>query len=423
MGAFKGFPKRRSLVVAVTVAALTTSAVVAQDATPELTGEPVRIGIAVAESGNAALFGQEQVIGAELARDYYNSLGGVAGRPIELVFQDAGTDEATAISAFATLLATDIVAIVGPTLSQQAFAADPSAEAAGVPVIAPSNTAAGIPDIGVYISRVSAPVTVVAPNAIQQALVINPDIQNVAVMFANNDAFSVSETGVFQQTIQNLGLNLTTVQEFLTTDQQFDLQISNALATSPDLIVISGLATDGGNLVRQLRELGYTGLIVGGNGFNTPNIFPICQALCEGLIVAQAYSYLADTPINNAFRELYNEAQGREPGQFPAQAFAAVGVIVEALNRLAAPTDLSTLELADLRTQLNNEILAGVVETPLGPLSFTETGEVNQGTFYVAQVDMADDGQSGQFVLLATVTAEATPETEMEATAEATEAS
>ncbi len=50
------------------------------------------------------------------------------------------------------------MAIVGPTLSQQAFAADPIANKAGVPVVGPSNTAQGIPQIGEYISRVSAPV-------------------------------------------------------------------------------------------------------------------------------------------------------------------------------------------------------------------------------------------------------------------------
>ena len=55
------------------------------------------------------------------------------------------------------------------------------------------------------------------------------------------------------------------------------------LAAKPDLVIISGLAADGGNLVKQLRELGYKGLIVGGNGFNTTNLFPVCKALCDGI--------------------------------------------------------------------------------------------------------------------------------------------
>ena len=52
-----------------------------------------------------------------------------------------------------------VVAIIGPTLSQQVFAAGPIAVRAKIPVIGPSNTAKGIPQIGEYVSRVSAPVT------------------------------------------------------------------------------------------------------------------------------------------------------------------------------------------------------------------------------------------------------------------------
>ena len=83
---------------------------------------------------------------------------------------------------------------------------------------------------------------------------------------------------------------MVTVQKFQTTDTDFQAPATNALNLKPDLVIISGLAADGGNLVRQLRELGYKGIIVGGNGFNTTNIFSICKELCDGVLVAQAYS-------------------------------------------------------------------------------------------------------------------------------------
>jgi branched-chain amino acid transport system substrate-binding protein len=382
------------LVVALLVIVLSTQMILAQDAAP------IRIAIAVAQTGNASLFGQEQVIGAQLAEAYFNEQGGVNGRPIELVLQDTATDEAGAISAFQAVIATDIVGIVGPTLSQQAFSADPFAEEAGVPVIAPSNTAPGIPDIGVYISRISAPVTVVAPNAVNAALAIDPAITDVAVFFAQNDAFSSAETNVFQAVVTNSGLNLATVQTFQTTDTDFSTQITNALATNPQLVIISGLAVDGGNLVRQLREFGYTGLIVGGNGFNTPNIFPVCQQFCQGIIVAQAYSALNPSEINTTFTTLYSESQQRTASQFSAQAFTAVQVYVEALIRLDNITPIADLDLATLRSLLNLSILAGGYDTPLGPISFTPTGEIVQDQFYVAQVEMNEDGQTGAFTLL-----------------------
>jgi branched-chain amino acid transport system substrate-binding protein len=391
------FKLRHKVILLVTLLLIVLSAqvILAQDQ------PPIQIAVAVAETGSASLFGQEQIIGAQLAVDYYNSLGGVNGRMIELVRQDTASDEAGAIAAFQTLIATDVVGIVGPTLSQQALSADPFAEDAGVPVIAPSNTAPGIPELGNYIARISAPVTVVAPNAINSALAIDPNITDVAVFYAQDDAFASSETTVFQAVVTNLGLNVASVQTHLKADTDFTTQITAALATNPQLVVISGLAADGGALVRQLREFGYTGLIVGGNGFNTPNLFTVCQQYCDGIVVATAYSPLYESEINTAFTQAYAASQeGRTASQFSAQAFTAVQVFVEALINLDNITPIADLDTPTLRSLLNMSILAGGYDTPIGPISFTPVGEIVQNQFYVVQIVMNDDGQTGEFTLL-----------------------
>ncbi|MUL39115.1 ABC transporter substrate-binding protein [Gloeocapsopsis dulcis] len=361
----------------------------------------IPIGVALAQTSNVALLGQEQVAGAKIAEKYFNEQGGIDGTPIKLVFQDTGGDEAGTINAFQTLINNNrVVGIVGPTLSQQAFSADPIAERAKVPVLGPSNTAKGIPQIGDYIARVSAPITVVAPNSVQAALKSNPNIRRVAIFYAQNDAYSKSETEVFQQTVKEQGLELVTVQKFQTTDTDFQTQATNALNLKPDLVIISGLAADGGNLVRQLRELGYQGSIIGGNGLNTSNVFTVCQEFCDGVLIAQAYSPEHPGEINAAFRNAYTSQYKKEPPQFSAQAFTAVQVYVEALKALDSKTDISTLSLPQLRTELNKQILAGNYQTPLGDISFTPEGEVVQKEFYVAQIKMNNTGNSGQFAFL-----------------------
>ena len=364
-------------------------------------GTSIPIGIALAQTSNVSLLGQEQVVGAKIAEKYFNDKGGINGTPIKLVFQDTQGDEQGAINAFSTLINQDkVVGIVGPTLSQQAFAADPIAERSKVPVLAPSNTAKGIPQIGKYISRVSAPVAVVAPNAVKQALKINPNIKKIAVFYAQNDAFSKSETDTFQQTIKNQKLELVTVQKFQTTDTDFQTQITNAINLKPDLIIISGLASDGGNLIKQLRQLGYKGLIIGGNGLNTSNLFSVCQAQCNDILIAQAYSPEVNNEINKAFREAYKAQNKKEPPQFTAQAFTGVQVFVESLKALDSKTKIKTLPLDQLRTQLNEQVLNGEYETPLGKIAFDPDGEIKQGEFYVAQVKMEADGKNGKFTFL-----------------------
>ena len=365
------------------------------------TSSAIPIGIAFAQTSNVALLGQEGIAGVKIAEKYFNDQGGVNGTPVKLVVQDTSGDEPGAINAFQTLINKDkVVGIIGPTLSQQAFSADPVAERAKVPVIAASNTAKGIPELGDYIARVSVPIAKVAPNAVKAALKQNPNIKKVAVFYAQNDAFNKSETEIFQNTVKDAKLEIVTVQKFQTTDTDFQSQITNAMNLKPDLVIISGLAADGGNLVRQLRELGYKGLIIGGNGLNSSNILTVCKALCDGVIIAQAYSPDHANNINQKFRQSYLDQYKKEPPQFSAQAFTALQVYVEALQALDNQSKINKLPLPQLRTALNKQILAGKYDTPLGEISFTPIGEVVQKDLYVAQIKMDKDGNSGKFTFI-----------------------
>jgi branched-chain amino acid transport system substrate-binding protein len=379
--------------------------VLAATAWAEKVSSPIPVGIGVAQTSNVALFGEEQVNGARIAEKLLNAQGGVNGTPIRLVFQDTGGDEAGAVNAFQNLINRDkVVGIVGPTLSQQAFSADPIANRAKVPVLGPSNTAKGIPQIGEYIGRVSAPIAVVAPNAIRQALRMNPAIKKAAVLYAQNDAYSTSESGTFQETAKALGLTVATIQKFQTTDSDFTTQATAIIAAKVDLVIISGLAADSGNLVKQLRQMGYKGTIVGGNGLNTPNIFPVCGAYCNDILVAQAYSpaTTAQNPANKLFVDEYKARFRKDPPQFAAQAYTAVQVLVEALKKVEATARKKVLqmELAEVRTLLNEAIRTGSYKTPLGEISLDKEGEINQKSFYVSQIKMNPDKKSGVFVFL-----------------------
>ncbi|MBD2720027.1 MULTISPECIES: ABC transporter substrate-binding protein [unclassified Synechococcus] len=361
----------------------------------------VPVGAVLALTGNANVYGQDQKIGLELALQHRNGAGGINGNPLKLALEDSGSDEPGANAAFTLQINRGVLALIGPTLSQQAFSADPIAQRRGVPVVAPSNTATGIPEIGFFISRVSAQSSVIAPLAIERALKIQPGLKRAAVFYAQDDAYSTAETTIFQKALKEKGLDPVTVQRTQLNDQDFQNQISAALREKPDLIVLSLQAVDGGNLIRQLRELGYKGLIVAGNGMNTPNIYPICQKYCDGLLIAQAYSPELDTPANTAFLKAFQAAKGGAiPPQLTAQAYTALQVIGDALVRLDKRQPLKGATLTAARKALMEEILAGTYATPLGEIRFTPEGEVIQSQFFVAQVRMDPGGRSGRFALL-----------------------
>ena len=51
----------------------------------------------------------------------------------------------------------------------------------------------------------------------------------------------------------------------------------------------------------------------------------------------------------------------------------------------------------DLRSKLNQAILSGTFQTPLGEIKFDSQGEVLQKDFYVAKVKMDSSGTLGKF--------------------------
>ncbi|NDC33975.1 MAG: branched-chain amino acid ABC transporter substrate-binding protein [Synechococcaceae bacterium WB9_2_112] len=372
----------------------------ADPASRPLAAGPLSLGAAIALTGNANLYGQDQRIGLALAERWAQQ-DAAGGRAVRVWLEDGASDEPSAIAAFNLLIRQGVIALIGPTLSQQAFAADPIAQRQGVPVVAPSNTAKGIPQIGHFISRVSAQSSVIAPLSIDEALRRDPSIQRVAVFYAHDDAYSTAEVQIFDKALAARGLTPVTVQRTQLADNDFQTPITNALQRAPQLVVLSVQAVAGGNLIRQLRELGYRGQIVVGNGLNTPNIYPICQRWCDGILIAQAYSPELNTPINRDFQRLYRQARGdRRPPQITAQAFTAYQVLHEAIQRLHSKGGLTGVTLGQARVRLMHELLAGRYETPLGPIGFSPEGEVQQQRFYVAEVRMDPSGRDGRFALV-----------------------
>ncbi|MCY7274060.1 MAG: branched-chain amino acid ABC transporter substrate-binding protein, partial [Phormidesmis sp. CAN_BIN44] len=85
---------------------------------------------------------------------------------------------------------------------------------------------------------------------------------------------------------------------------------------------------------------------------------------------------------------------------FSAQAFTAVQVYVEALKAVDKQTKVAQKSLPELRAALNQTLLKGQYESPIGTISFTPEGEIVQKEFYVAQIKMEAGGNNGKFAFL-----------------------
>jgi branched-chain amino acid transport system substrate-binding protein len=336
---------------------------------------PVPVGAALSLTGAAASYGESQRNGLELAAEHLEEKGGVT---YDLRIEDDQTDPRQGISVFEGFVEDGVSVIIGPTLSNGAFQAQPVAQEAGVPVLAISNTADGITAQGDYIFRDSLTEAQVIPQTVAQAKAAF-GLEKVVVMYSNDDAFTESGYEVFAAALEEEGVEVLDTLTFSKADTDFRPLLTEAKALEPDAVVVSALIEAAIPLVTQARELGIDVPIIGGNGFNNPKLMADAGEAAEGVVVGAAWNSASDNPLNADFIAAYEEKYGASPDQFAAQAYAGLMIIDEAV-RSGCSGERDAVK----------EGLAGIqdFETVLGTLSINE----NRDAEHEAVVQIVEDG-------------------------------
>lgn len=332
--------------------------------TPVNLPETVTVGAIFGQSGSIAIYGVPQTQAVQLAVSEINESGYLGeGVTLEVIFEDSAGNAEQAINAMTRLVEeVGVVAVIGPTLSTEAFSADPIAQENGTPVIGVSNTATGITDMGEFVFRDSLPESSVIPGTIRQAVEIL-GIERVGILYGNDDDFTISGYDVFSSALEANGVEVVGEETFAVGDVDFSAQMTNLLSQNPDALVVSALFAEGVEIILQAREFGFDGPIIGGNGFNSPAVAQDAGDAAEGVMIGAAWHIDNPSPISQGFVERYTEAYGTAPNQFDAQAYTGAWLVATAI-RCADSVDRS--EVRDALASITD------FDSPLGLFSFDE---------------------------------------------------
>lgn len=323
----------------------------------------VKVGCAHALSGPIAIYGEPISNGIMLAMKEINEQKILGEATLEIICEDTAGDKAQAINVFQKLINQDkVVAILGPTLSNSAFAADPVAQEAKIPVLGSSNTASGITDMGDYVFRDSLPESDVIPNTIKMARE-KFGFDKVAVMYGNDDQFTQSGYDVMAAALADQGIEVVATETFAKGDTDFSAQLTKIKSLEPQALLVSALAEEAANIMIQARQLGLEVPILGGNGFNSPKLAEIAGPAAEGAISGSAWNIGNPNEESRRFVEAYRAAYGNDPDQFAAQSYTAAWLLANAIK------NANSAEPAKIR-----EALAAIRDfpSPLGAYSFDE---------------------------------------------------
>jgi branched-chain amino acid transport system substrate-binding protein len=304
-------------------------------------GAPIRakIGVISIITGQGAAYGEAITNGIRLALDEVNAKGDVF---IDLKIEDSSGKQEQALAAAQKLINSEkVVAIIGPTLSNEMKVAGPEADASGVPIMGTSTTAKGITQIGKFVFRNSLPESQAIPASVGKA-VAKYHIKKVALLYGNDDVFTKSGFDTMKEVAEKLKLEIVTIEEFQKGQADYKAQLTKIASLSPDAVLCSALYNEGGVILAQARKMGLKVPFIGGNGFNSPQVIEIAKEAAEGLIVATPWFGEKNDPQVKAFVAKYEKAYGKKPDQFAAQAYDAFHIMANAL-KAAGSADRSKL--------------------------------------------------------------------------------
>ena len=225
-----------------------------------MTPDPFRIGVMDSLTGVGESYGNPIINAKQLAVDEINAGGGINGRMLELIIEDSKCNAQDAITAYRKLTDVDGVRIIlGTTCSGAMLGAAPLAEEDRVILFSPSATNPDISVAGDYIFRTAisdAQLGVDTGNAMWV-----DGVRNLATITETTDyAEGVRRTTVAQ--FEKLGGKIVGAERYASDATDFRTQLTKLIGLNPDALHLAAQGElPGGTIIKQARELGYTGPI------------------------------------------------------------------------------------------------------------------------------------------------------------------
>ena len=330
---------------------------------PGAGGDKVRVGVFMSLTGSTANFGISSVNGIKMAADEVNAAGGINGKQIELLVQDDRSDASEAATIVTKFVTQDQVhAILGEVASSRSIAAAPIAQNAKVPMLTPSSTNPEVTKKGDFIFR-SCFIDPVQGAAIAQFAAKSLNAKTAAIMVDRKNDYSTGLEKVINETFTRMGGKIVAVQSYQEGDQDFNAQLTSLKGGNPEVIFVPGYYNDVGLIAKQARDKGITVPLIGGDGWDSTQLYAIGGQALNGSYFTNHYSPYDTDPKVQKFVNDYKARYNSLPDALAATAYDAAKIMFDAIKR--APS----LEGAAIR-----DALAATKEFPgvTGTVTFNE---------------------------------------------------
>jgi branched-chain amino acid transport system substrate-binding protein len=338
-----------SCAAALAVAAMTVFGVAeAQD-------NPIRVGVALSQSGNLADSAKLYYQGVELWRDQVNARGGLLGRKVELVVYDDRSDPATAAKLYEKLIGDDKVDLLfGPWGSASAATASAVANKHSRVFFNSGGASEQIQERGFkYVFQSAAPisayVSAIGPFAAKQNL-------KTIAFFGRDYPAARDMAKSIKVVADQQNLKIVTSEFFPAGATDFSSMIAQARQLQPDIWLSVGYPNEAIEMVRQLKASNYLPKIFIHNGVSIDDFIKASGKDGEFAYGISLYEPSLKTKGNAEFVKAFEARYNSQPGYYSAFSYGGATVMEEAVRKVGS---LDQEKLRAVLTTLETDTVMG----------------------------------------------------------------
>ena len=241
----------------------------------------IRLGVYLPLTGANAYGGELELEGLQMAN---KEAPEVLGQKVELFVVDNKTDKVESANAVKRLIDKEkVIAIIGTYGSSLAMAGGEVAEKAAVPMIGTSCTNPLVTQGKKYIFRVCFIDPYQGAGAATYAYK-TLGLKKAAILVDVANDYSVGLASFFTKSYNKLGGEVVTNLNYQSGDQDFTAQLTEIISKKPDVLFIPSYFAEGAIIMKQVKELGGTFKVMGGDAMDNPKITEIGGSAVEGFV-------------------------------------------------------------------------------------------------------------------------------------------
>lgn len=324
-------------------------------------GGPILLGTISPNTGNLAAYGTAIMNGVNLAVEEINAAGGVLGSQIQVINADDQGDPTECMNAFNSLVSQGVGLIIGSVTSSCTSAITDSANEEEVVLTSPSSTADSITTEDDYVFRACYADSF--QGAIAAAYAKQAGYAKVGVVYCTADTYSKGLYDSFSAACEKYGVEVAAVESTASMDvQDYTNQFASMVNAGVELVYAPYYYdVIGPYLVTQARAAGYTGIIMGADGYDGAPSYVVEGAdltAFNDVYWTNHYDPADESALVQNFVKAFQDKYGESPMAMSALAYDCVYMYKTAMEA-AGSSDPAAIRDAMADNSLTYECVTG----------------------------------------------------------------